>query len=64
MKNFGKHLIVYVGSVEIVFNMDLDTRQWVVDWRNYANLFNYLPVPKMINVVINSVAQNEALHTK
>ena len=63
-EKFPEYLIVYVGSVEVKFTMDVDRRQYVADWREYKDIFTYSPSPKMLGVVINSVRQNEAMYTK
>ena len=61
--------IVHVGSCAIPFRLDNDTRQYVVDWRDFVHRFTYSPSPYSPflfsnNVVINSVKQNEAMFTK
>ena len=56
--------VVHVGAVEIEFKLDVDNRQYVVDWRRYKHLFTYSPKIHGVNVVINSVRQNEAMHSK
>ena len=60
--------IVHVGSCAIPFRLDDDTRQYVVDWRDFVKRFTYSPSPyspfMSNNVVINSVRQNEAMFTK
>jgi len=64
VEKFPEYIIFFVGSVEVKFNMDLDRRQYVVDWREYKDFFSYSPNTKMLGVVINSVQQNEAMFTK
>ena len=59
-----KSLTVFVGAVEVKFNYDLERRQFICDWRDYKNLFSFSPRSKVVGVIINSVAQNEAMYTK
>jgi hypothetical protein len=56
--------IVFVGKVEIEFKLDVDTRQYVTDWRLFKNKFSFSPKQHSINVVISSVRQNEARFSK
>ena len=57
-------ITVFVGAVEVKFDYDLERRQFICDWRQYKNLFSFSPRSKVVGVIINSVAQNEAMYTK
>ena len=56
--------VVHIGAVEVCFKLVEETRQYVVDWRQYQNNFFYSPKGASANVVINSVRQNEAMYSK
>lgn len=56
--------VVIVGSVHIEFKLDTDTRQYVTDWRKFANKFDFSPKQHAVNVVISSVKQNEAFQQR
>ncbi len=59
-----KSITFRTPTVDVVFTMDHDRKMFVCDWRQYKDAFNCSPNPRRINVVINSVRQNEAMFTK
>ena len=56
--------VVHVGKVEVEFKLDSNTRQYVVDWRKYKDLFTYSPKPHSVGVIVSSVKQDEAMFSK
>ena len=56
--------VIIVGTFQIEFKLDTDTRQYVADWRLFTNKFDFSPKRHSVNVVISSVKQNEARFSK